>query len=242
MNPVGRQPREFDEVFQRYNTLPIVGGQAVNLWAEAYHSREPRLDEFIPFVSKDADLFGMRAAVDAAAPPPDGWKIEFYSEVRQTAVALLTKSLADGGELRAEVMRAVYGVGPDDLADAELVEIKPGKLYRLPAPPRLLKAKIANVHDLTQKDRPQDLRHVKMLVLVCRHYLRDMHASVLAGKTPERSLTNALNELVALLATPKARAVAKRHKVDFNPALPLDLPVDRLPKLRAFYDNMNRRP
>ena len=107
MNPPEREPREFDEVFRRHAALPIVGGQAVNLWAEAFALREPRLGEFVPFLSKDADLFGHRLALDAAAPPPPGWSITHYSDVRQSAVALLTKPHADGGELRVEVMRAV---------------------------------------------------------------------------------------------------------------------------------------
>ncbi len=242
MNPPGREPRDFDEVFRRYAALPIVGGQAVNLWAEAFVVREPRLGEFVPFLSKDADLFGHRLALDAAAPPPPGWIITHFSDVRQSAVALLTKTHADGGELRVEVMRAVYGVSEKDLADAQQVEVTPNHIYRLPSPLRLLKAKIANTHDLTQRERPQDLKHVRMLVLICGPFLRDMHASVLAGSTPERSLTNALNELHALLASPKARAVATKHRVDFTPALPLDLATVSLPKLAAFYANLDRAP
>jgi hypothetical protein len=237
MNPPGREPREFDDVFRSYNGLPIVGGQAVNLWADSYHLREPLLGEFHPFISKDADLFGQRPELDAIAPPP-GWQILFYPEVRQSAVALLTKALPDGSELRAEVMRAVHGISARELAGAELVEIRPGHIYRLPSPLRLLKAKIANVHDLAHRERPQDLRHVRMLVLVCGHYLRDLHASVLAGATPERALINALHELVALLATPKARAIAAKHGVKLGPALPCDLPVERMPKLAAFYANL----
>jgi hypothetical protein len=36
----------------------LVAGQAVNLWASHFRSVEPRLDQFLPFVSKDVDLFG----------------------------------------------------------------------------------------------------------------------------------------------------------------------------------------
>ena len=165
MSAVGRGLREFDEVFDRNRALPIVGGQAVNLWAEAYHARE----------------------------------------------------------------------------SAEPVEVRPGSVYRLAAPPRLLKAKLANVHDLTRADRPQDLRHVKMLVLIGGHYLPDMHASVLAGNTAECSLINALSELNDLLRSSVARAVAEKHLIDFTPALPLDLPSERMPKLAAFYSGRRRR-
>ena len=38
----------------------IVGGQAVNLWAEIYAASEPTLHQFEPFTSKDADIHGKR--------------------------------------------------------------------------------------------------------------------------------------------------------------------------------------
>jgi hypothetical protein len=227
-------PAAFHEVFQALNALPIVGGQAVNVWAELYLPREPALREFIPFLSKDADLFGERAQVQRGPPPP-GWIVAYYSDPRQSAVALLTKELAEGRQLRVEVMRAVHGLDNDDLRDATLVEVAPGRVYRLPSPLRLLKAKIANVHDLTRSERPQDLKHVRMLVHVCAAYLRDLHAAILSGEVPERSLINALQELDILLRSPKAVAIAAKHRVTLTPALPLDLRVDKLPKLAAFY-------
>ncbi len=227
-------PAAFHEVFQALNALPIVGGQAINAWAERYLPREPALQEFIPFLSKDADLFGERVQIQRGPPPP-GWVVAYYSEPRQSAVALLTKDLAQGEQLRVEVMRAVHGLDLHDLSDATLVEIAPGRVYRLPSPLRLIKAKIANVHDLTRHERPQDLKHVRMLVLVCAAYLRELHAAVCAGQAPERSLIDALQELDKLLRSPKALAIAARHRVALTPALPLDLAADQIPKLAAFY-------
>ena len=154
------------------------------------------------------------------------------------AVALLTKDLAGGEQMRVEVLRSVYGLHPRDVADAALVEISPGRVYRLPSPIMLLKAKIANTHDLVKKERPQDLKHVRMLVIICAHYLRDLHASVLSGATPERTLINTLHALGEVIGTRQALAVATQHRVNLAAALPLDLPADKLPKLAAFYANL----
>lgn len=140
--------------------------------------------------------------------------------------------------MRVEVMRAVHGLTNEDLARTTLVEARPGRSYRLPSPIVLLKAKIANTHDLVKKERPQDLKHVRMLVIICAHYLRDLHASVLAGATPERTLINTLHALLAVTSTKPAQAVATKHRVDFSAALPLDLPAEKLPKLAAFYANL----
>ncbi len=58
-------PAAFHEVFATLTNLPIVGGQAVNLWAEIYGATNSSLDEYRPFLSKDADLFGERSAIEA---------------------------------------------------------------------------------------------------------------------------------------------------------------------------------
>ena len=236
--PLQLEPDAFDEVLLALSSLPIVGGQSVNLWARLYQPRTRELDEFHPFLSKDADLFGERSNIETHVLPI-GWKIYFYDTPRQTAVALITKDLPDGEQLRVEVMRAVYGLGPKDLAESLSVEISPGRVYRLPSPIVLLKAKIANTHDLVKKERPQDLKHVRMLVIICAHYFHDLHASVLAGATPERTLINTLHALGTVIGTREAKAVAAQHTVNFSAALPLDLPTTGLPKLTAFYANLS---
>ena len=230
-------PSAFDDVLVSLTSLPIVGGQAVNLWAGLYRPRTRELEEFHPFLSKDADLFGERSSIERHPLPP-GWKIQYYGIPRQMAVALITKDLPDGEQLRIEVLRSVYGLGPRDLANTLLVEVSPGRSYRLPSPIVLLKAKIANTHDLLKKERPQDLKHVRMLVIICAHYLRDLHASVLAGTTPERTLINTLHALLEVIGTRQALAVVAQHRVDLAASLPLDLPTDKLPKLAAFYANL----
>lgn len=229
-------PSAFDEVLTSLTSLPIVGGQAVNLWAAFYRPHTRDLEEFHPFLSKDADLFGERSSIERHPLPP-GWKIQYYGVPRQMAVALITKELPDGEQLRIEVLRSVYGLGPRDLTNTLLVEIS-GRSYRLPSPIVLLKAKIANTHDLVKKERPQDLRHVRMLVIICAHYLRDLHASVLTGATPERTLINTLHALMEVIGTRQALAVAAQHRVNLSSSLPLDLPTDKLPKLAAFYANL----
>lgn len=166
----------------------------------------------------------------------------FFDVPRQMAVGLITKDLPDGEQLRVEVLRSVHGLGLRDMANALLVEIGPGRSYRLPSPIVLLKAKIANTHDLVKKERPQDLKHVRMLVIICAHYLRDLHASVLTGATPERTLIHTLHALLAVTSTREAKAVASKHRVNLSAALPLDLPADRLPKLAAFYAHRSAPP
>jgi len=54
-------PSEFGEILNSPERPLIVGGQAVNIWAEYFAPRNARVNAQRPFVSKDADIFGDRA-------------------------------------------------------------------------------------------------------------------------------------------------------------------------------------
>ena len=54
--------RQFSEVFTIRNPdgIPyvLIGGQAVNYWAERYLAAEPELQKLLPFTSEDIDFKG----------------------------------------------------------------------------------------------------------------------------------------------------------------------------------------
>ena len=56
--------QQFSKVFDVRNPdgLPyiLIGGQAVNYWAERYLSAEPELQKLLPFTSEDIDFKGNR--------------------------------------------------------------------------------------------------------------------------------------------------------------------------------------
>lgn len=49
------------------HTIVLVGGQAVNFWANHYERRAPQLAEHAPYTSKDIDFMGSRDAVRECA-------------------------------------------------------------------------------------------------------------------------------------------------------------------------------
>ncbi|MFP4261275.1 MAG: hypothetical protein ACLFS1_09370 [Opitutales bacterium] len=51
--------------------LLLVGGQAVNLWAERYRSEDATIMEYLPFASGDADFYE-RSKQRLKLPP--NWK------------------------------------------------------------------------------------------------------------------------------------------------------------------------
>ncbi len=52
-----REAKDYLDLLDENTGLLLVGGQAVNLWAEKYQSVDPSILEFQPFTSRDADFY-----------------------------------------------------------------------------------------------------------------------------------------------------------------------------------------
>lgn len=212
----------------------IVGGQAVNLWAEIYVTAEPDLHAFEPFTSKDADVHGNRELA-TILQRRSGWTCRFFDEPRQTAVAILTKTdAAANTTLTVEVIRSVFGINADDLSRNLVRELRPGENYRLPDPFVMLKAKLANVAQLSVEKRPQDLKHARMLLPICRAYFLELHAAIGRPDMSERNFLGAVAYATDIITSADARTVAGRHGLNFSVIFPRALADSPHEKIRRF--------
>jgi len=201
----GRSPEDFAAVLACGEPLFLVGGQAVNLWALYYHERTADL---APFVSRDMDVLGDRATLTRIATRA-GAKPQFFPMRPPTnEVGVVMAKGADGQPLLIEVLAHLHGIGNDDLCQpAYTMAIgQSGVQVRLPGPIALLRAKIANVADLSQTGR-QDGRHVRILAQLMPAYLADVQAAVAAGRLDERALLGLLERLLKAVTSAKARRV-----------------------------------
>jgi len=110
----------FAEVLNSAEKPILVGGQAVNLWAEHFASAIPALNSLRPFMSKDADIFGDRAMAERLAVNTK-WRLTCYNEPRAIGIAMLTKDIPGKEPLLIEVINSVNGLNPKDLSDPKLV-------------------------------------------------------------------------------------------------------------------------
>ncbi len=227
------RPAEFDDVLNSPVRPLIIGGQAVNIWAEFYAATNPGLAALRPFVSKDADIFGDRETAEKLART-SGWKVKYFHEPRTFAVAVLSKDAPGRPTLTVEVLREVRGLTRRELEDSDLVELRPGQVYRIPSPIRLLKAKLANLREIRPL-REQDVHHVLLLVPLANDYLHDQLRHVRAGTLSERQWVNAYHELRKVIDDPSARRCNDTLGLNLPASLPVSTDHEGLPKIAALF-------
>lgn len=230
-----RTPGDFDEVLCLPEQPLIVGGQAVNIWADFYSEIDARLEALKPFVSKDADVFGDRAMAERLAAASK-WRLTCYYEPRSVGLAMLTKELPNSERLTVEIISSVNGLTPKELADPDIIQLRTGKIYRLPSPIVLLKAKLANVAQIDQSRR-QDVRHVRMLIPCTREYLRGSHVDTLAGRMSGRDLVNLFEAARSLCLEARNAELGRKHDFNLADVFPMEFSHSPIVKVARFYEN-----
>lgn len=211
----------------------MIGGQAVNYWAERYLRDEPELKEHLPFTSGDIDYQGNREDVRHIAGQLERGAV-FPDKVSMTALAGTIPFRIGGQPSNIEVVRQIPGVtsaAVDSLAvGAELA----GRQIRVLDPISLLCSKVNLALTVPQKDR-QDVAHAKILVLCVRGFLRDALQEVELGHLPAKGWLGAVNRLVKLAKSTHGRKAAKKFGIHWPDLLPLqEIAICKNAKIASF--------
>lgn len=215
--------RQFSGLFQirspNGRQYVIIGGQAVNYWAERYLETEPELQKHAPFTSADIDFCGNRDNVLFIASQ---LKLvpAFPPRVAMTALAGVIPIRIGERETSIEIVRRVPGVGAN-LVNALAVEMAwKDKTVRVLDPISLLACKIELALTVSQQKR-QDVEHLKILPPCVRGFLRELLRQVEQGNVPVKGWLGAVNRLAKLSKTTHGRQVAKKFAVTWSELLPL---------------------
>jgi hypothetical protein len=229
-------PADFAEVFEDQALPTIIGGQAVNLWAQYYSSKAPELERFRPFTSRDGDLWANRETV-IALRDRTGWKCQLYDEPRTHALGILTKEIPGQIDpLKIEVLKDVHGLTEEDLAKSTQIAIEGRKPMRVLDAPVLLKGKIATLHSFSSKDRPNDERHILLLIPITRCFLSERVEAVRQGQVKERNLLAAIRYAVELGRSSPARELSAKYGFGFAAVIPAIDDFAQLPRLAKFME------
>lgn len=237
-----RQTRFADylDVFKALNLDPgkaiVVGGQAVNFWAERFEEDEPELRNYGPFTSTDLDLHrlelttskALRSQAIATEPQRDPFGKAF------TIVGETFFMKDKGGEtLTIDALKLVTGLRPDEVEKGALKIESRGVSVLILTPIACLKAKMFNVQTIDQRNR-HDEKHVRILFLCVRAFLRQL---LREGETSTnyRPVLKALNQVTEMTAQRDFRKTAQKLKLDLNQLLPSsELRASDDPKIQNF--------
>jgi hypothetical protein len=218
---VGFSLQQFSKVFKIRDAdgqpYVLIGGQAVNYWAEHYLSVEPQLEKMRPFTSEDIDFKGGHADVLriarqlelAPAYPP---------KVQMTALAGFIPFQIGDLKSAIEVVRRIPGISASH-TPAIQAEWN-GITIRVLDPISLLACKIALTAKVPQANR-RDVAHLKILLPCVRAFLGELLQQVELGTLPARAWLNVVKQVLKLTSDQRARKMARKHQLNWSGILPL---------------------
>ena len=219
---VGFSLQQFSEVLNIRDATGqpylLIGGQAVNYWAERYLATEPQLEPLQPFTSEDIDFKGGTADVQRIARQLD-LSPGYPPKVQMTALAGVIPFQI--GDLKSviEVVRRIPGVSGS--VDESSVQTEwNGKTIRVIDPISLLACKLELVASVPQEKR-HDVPHLKILLPCVRAFLDEFLQRVERGEIPARHWLGAGNQVLKLTTDNRARKIATKHLINWQEILPL---------------------
>ena len=235
---VGFSLHQFSELFKIRDATGqpyvLIGGQAVNYWADRYLPVEPELKSLRPFTSEDIDFKGgtddvQRIARQMKLTPG------YPAKVEMTALAGTIPFLVGGLKSNIEIVRRIPGVSGS--ADALAVRVEwNGKVLRVLDPISLLRCKLELVARVPQENR-RDVMHLRTLLPCVRAFLTEFLQQVERGEIPARHWLNAANQVLKLTTESRAKKIGQKHHINWTDILPLAaISKSRDAKVRRFHE------
>ncbi len=221
----------------------LVGGQALSVWIVKYGLQLPA---DLPVITRDTDFLTQSAAATASvekfARAING-TASFPRRLDLTAlVGQVELAVSDASYINVNVVFKVIGLDPAKVLErAVRVELTGATTFLVMHPLDLLKSRLANLHELREKQNDKGAAQLRLAIDVARAYLLE-HASRYppaetgAGRSPIQTL---VSEIEKLALDDAGRKVAKRWGIHVADAIdPSPIPAGQFwtrkwPKLKA---------
>jgi hypothetical protein len=232
--------QQFAGIFQVRNTAGIpyvlIGGQAVNYWAECYLAKEPELRKHAPFTSGDIDFRGNRDDVRHIAGQLKLPAV-FPDKVSVTALAGAIPFQIGKQPSNIEIVRLIPGVPVPTVDEMAVGAELSGQQIRVLDPISLLLCKVNLALTVSQANR-QDVEHLTILIHCVRGFLRDALQAVENSHAPAKGWLGAVNKLSKLAKSTHGRQAAKKFGVRWAEMLPLaEIARAKNEKIISFREN-----
>lgn len=213
--------------------VTLVGGQAVNHWAEHYLSqgRAPELTSLGPFTSEDIDFLGSPHAAEVCARRLPGASIHLagLDDVTVNTAVVMFKDQR-GYAHRIDFLRSVGGVADDDLRKTVRIVSPmshPDLRLNVMHPRVSLESRAHNIVSLGGRYRSQHgINQYKAAVVTTREYILDLLS--LPDDDAVRVALDVINKIAAFAESDVGVDVVPLTGTDPLEAVPIDDP--RLPE------------
>lgn len=199
----------------------VVGGQAVNFWAEMFADKEPELTQFRPFTSADLDLHvpdaSSQRVLRARAASVEAERDPFGKAFTIVSHTFLIKGKR-GNVLAVDSLKMVAGLLPREIIKGSVSVEFAGATIRVLNPITCLKAKLCNLRELDQRGR-QDEKHVRILIPCVRAFIRRLLTEA-EGHGNYRPALNALKQLLPITSNRDTLRIARSRGLDLAQTAP----------------------
>lgn len=222
---------DLHSIFQRLNAAKwsgiLIGGQAVNLYANHYQDRMPEIELLRPLASRDLDFHGgPRDAKRAMAILHATGKINDGTDPSPNA-GVLQVPLGSGQVLIIDILTTVFGISASEMLRSSIPwRISDDSTVEVLHPLLLLESKLACLRSLNQSDR-QDEKHVRLMTHVLSAWLIEQIES-------PRNVFKAIERIAAMMMTPDGVSAFERG-IDLWQAIPLEK-MRTLEDYQMFFD------
>jgi hypothetical protein len=207
----------------------VIGGQAVNIWAERYARNEAFWNDRQPYTSADLDVLGSQLDVIACSKELDGQAL--FPEPGQNTPSA-GKVIARMGEdnLEIDFVHSPNGLSEPEVREFARVVSFEDTHVRVLHPLHCVESKTVNLMRLPQEGHRQDLKHLELSVRCLREFL----ASAATETGYEQGLVRIAQRLRGNANSQLGLEAARTHGVNFQEAVPVEVWRSRRGPLAAF--------
>lgn len=195
----------------------LEGGQAVNIWAYRFLENTPNLRNYLPFTSKDCDIWIDSDGFKKISGVLDGYLKKSNSPLDGQLGIITSKD----NDLVLDLFQDVFGLNNNELKKCiyRCLDLHGIKVID---PIYLFKGKCHNLTNLPQADR-NDAKHLLMLSIIIPEYIKAYLAALCAEEfTDPKELKNELKLLLSFQKDKYVRQAMKTLELTFLTLIPLD--------------------
>jgi hypothetical protein len=204
--------------------IVLIGGQALNFWAERFMSRSAELRAGAPHTSKDIDFFGSQKHVRRCAELLGG-ESTTYGPRDRTPCAGVVRCAG----IEIDFVHTLSGVRSEEIREMSIAF----EHIRVMHPVHVLESRVANVVEL-HRTEALALKQLRTAIVVMLEFQR-----TLIDANKSRHVDRLCARVLKLAKSRQGLAVFREHGIDVfdaascDPRMPEKYRTERYPRMRA---------